>query len=108
MSNVISLNAIRKIKDAEIGDTAYQHLIDSMDKLELLEEMVRFQEERSRVGFLTPEMMVRGRILFNALENSAETEELKLLTGSYRRHLEHELAAYLSDPEEYERAAQES
>lgn len=62
-----------------------------MSKMELLEEMVRFQEERSQRGQLTLTMMVRGRILFRALEINAETDELRLLASSYRRHLEHEI-----------------
>ena len=94
MSNIISLNAVRELKDAEDEDHAYRAKILVMDKLSLLEEMVRFQEERSRLGHLTPLMMLRGKILFKALETSAETQELKLLTRSYRRHLEYELAAY--------------
>src|SRR4029079_13299840 len=85
------LKAIRDLKEAEQDDHAYQALILSMDKLELLEEMVRFQEERTRIGELTLPMMVRGKYLFKALEEAAETQELKLLTKSYRRHLEHEL-----------------
>jgi len=69
----------------------YRAKILGMEKVELLEEMVRFQEERSQVGSLTPDMMKKGRHLFQALENSAETRELKILAGSYRRHLELEL-----------------
>lgn len=89
--NVVSLAAVRELKSAENQDLAYQAQILGMDKLELLEEMVRFQEERTRLGHLTVQMMVRGKYLFKALEESAETNELKLLTRSYRRHLEYEL-----------------
>jgi len=92
-SNIVSLKVVRDIKNAEAEDLAYQAHILSLDKLELLEEMVRFQEERSKVGHLTLQMMSRGKLLFKALEESAETQELKLLTRSYRRHLEFELAA---------------
>jgi hypothetical protein len=96
MSNVVSLNAKRELKQAEGEDTiAYRAMILGMDKLELLEEMVRFQEERSALGHLTPTMMIRGKYLFKALEETAETQELQLLTRSYRRHLEFELDAYL-------------
>lgn len=94
MNNVISLKALREIRQAEKDDSSYLARIREMDKLELLEEMVRFQEERSAAGELSLSMMVRGKILFRALEDSAETRELQLLTGSYRRHLEHELAVY--------------
>lgn len=94
MNNVVSLKAAREIKTAQNDDLAYHAQILGMDKLQLLEEMVRFQEERSRVGVLTLQMMVRGRLLFKALEENAETQELKILTRSYRRHLEYELAAY--------------
>jgi len=72
-------------------ENRYRARIQGMEKLELLEEMVRFQEERSRVGKLTPQMMHQGRHLFQALETSAETKELRILAGSYRRHLEIEL-----------------
>jgi hypothetical protein len=99
MAKVLSLNAIRKIRQTETEDYGYKALILTMDKLELLEEMVRFQEERSRLGHLTLSMMVRGKMLFKALEETAETQELRLLTRSYRRHLEHELADYLENPE---------
>ncbi|MGK5083279.1 hypothetical protein WDW37_08225 [Bdellovibrionota bacterium FG-1] len=94
MNNVISLKAARSIKNAESDDQAYHARVLGMDKLELLEEMVRFQEERSRVGQLTLSMMVRGRHLFKALEENAETQELRLLTRSYRRHLDFELDDY--------------
>jgi hypothetical protein len=89
-SKVVSLDLVRQMKDAEALDPLYEQRIARMDKLELLEEMVRFQEERSRSGQLTLAMMIRGRVLFRALEANAETQELKILSGSYRRHLEHE------------------
>ena len=94
MSNVISLKAARELKNAESEDLAYRAKILGMDKLALLEEMVRFQEERSSLGELTLAMMLRGKFLFRALEETAETQELKLLTRSYRRHLEFELNAF--------------
>ena len=103
MSNIVSLKAVREIKEAE-GDMAYHARILGMDKLELLEEMVRFQEQRSHIGHLTPQMMIQGKLLFKALEDSAETNELRLLTRSYRRHLEFELSAYLKN----EKHAEES
>lgn len=98
MSNVISLKAVREVKQAELEDMEYHARILVMDKLELLQEMVRFQEERSKLGHLSLPMMVRGKLLFKALETSAETQELKLLTRSYRRHLEYEMAEFLKNP----------
>jgi hypothetical protein len=94
-NNVISLQSARNLKELQSGDLEYQAMILGMDKLELLEEMVRFQEERTRVGYLTLNMMLRGKFLFKALEQSAETKELRLLTGSYRRHLEAEITDHL-------------
>ena len=98
MANVVSLKAVRELKQSHQEDEAYKAVILKMDKLELLEEMVRFQEERARVGHLTPSMMLRGKVLFRALEETAETQELRLLTRSYRRHLDYELSAYLEKP----------
>jgi hypothetical protein len=95
MTNIVSLKAARELKEAQANDEPYRLRILALDKLELLEEMVRFQEERSKMEELTPAMMIRGKILFKALEESAETQELRLLTRSYRRHLEYELAAFV-------------
>jgi hypothetical protein len=90
-TNVVSLNVVRELKKAKQGDPAYEARVLKMDKLELLEEMMHFQEERAKVGHLAIPMMVRGQILFKALEASAETDELKQLARSYRRHLKYEL-----------------
>ncbi|OFZ81513.1 MAG: hypothetical protein A2583_03975 [Bdellovibrionales bacterium RIFOXYD1_FULL_53_11] len=92
MNNVISMRAFKDAKEAGQSDLAYHAKILSMSKVELLDEMVRFQQERSRTGELTTPMMIQGRYLFRALEQSAETEELRILTRAYRRHLEFELA----------------
>lgn len=91
-SKVISFQVYRDLR--AYHDRDYETMVKGMSKIELLEEMVKFQEERSRVGHLTPGMMVRGQVLFTALEVCAETEELKILTRSYKRHLAHELEAY--------------
>jgi hypothetical protein len=87
--NIINLTAERFSRTK--NDPQYETKIARMNKYELLEEMVRFQEERAEKGRLSLEMMVRGQILFRALENTAETSELRLLASSYRRHLEHEI-----------------
>jgi hypothetical protein len=96
-SKIISLDAARRIRDLSTKDEeyAYQARILGMDKLALLEEMVRFQQERSRNGELTLEMIARGKYLFKALEERAETQELQLLARSYRRHLDHEMSLKL-------------
>jgi hypothetical protein len=83
MSNIVSLKAVRDVKEAETEEHAYRAMILTMDKVDLLEEMVRFQEERSRIGELS--------LSIKALEETAETQELKILTRSYRRHLDYEL-----------------
>lgn len=93
--NIYSLNAAREMKRAEEEDYAYQAKILTMDKLQLLNEMVHFQEQRTALGSLSLEMMIRGKILFSALEKTAETEALCSLSKSYRRHLDLELKEYL-------------
>jgi hypothetical protein len=95
---VIDLAKHREVKKAAYEDQAYEGVIKRMDKLELLEEMVRFQEERCNLDKLTLPLIIKGRILFGALEASAETSELRLLTRSYKRHLDYELASYLGEP----------
>jgi hypothetical protein len=89
--NIINLSAERFSRTKH--DPQYETQIARMNKYELLEEMVRFQEERTAKGKLNLEMMVRGQILFRALELTSETSELRLLASSYRRHLEYEIEA---------------
>ena len=89
--NVVDLSLERSKRGSAKHDPYYQMNINRMSKIELLEEMVRFQEERTAKGSLTLTIMVRGRILFRALETHAETDELRLLASSYRRHLDHEI-----------------
>lgn len=94
MTNIISLRAYKALKDTDNDEElAYRAKLLSLSKVELLEEMVTFQEERKASGKLTHDMMIRGKHLFRALEESADTQELKILSRSYRRHLEYELTA---------------
>jgi hypothetical protein len=93
--NIIDLQAARNRRGLAQNDPYYQVRINRMSKIELLEEMVQFQEERTTKGQLSLTLMVRGKILFRALETHAETDELRLLASSYRRHLEHEIADQL-------------
>lgn len=95
MSEVISLEQAREARKVKQGDPGYQAKLERMDKLELLEEMMRFQEERTATGKLSLKMMVRGQILFTILEAQAETQELRELSKTYCRHLKLELEAYL-------------
>jgi len=90
-SQIIDLSEFRRRKLDTDEEYAYRARILVMEKAQLLEEMVAFQQERSRVGQLTRSMMVRGKYLFRALEERAETNELRILARSYRRHLEFEL-----------------
>ena len=84
MSNVINMSDRRKI------NTDYKKLVGSMDKIQLLEAMVDFQETRTAEGKLTPELIAYGLVLFKALTENAETPELKTLSRSYYRHLTYE------------------
>ena len=92
---ILHLQALREVRKTEEAEAEYIKKIKVMDKVTLLDEMVRFQEDRSQTGHLTLSMIVRGKILFDLLEKQAETRGLQAITGSYRRHLEHELVHYL-------------
>lgn len=90
-NNVVNLFAARKKKSATEAIAHWTKYYGGMDKLELLEQMVGYQARRAEAGFFPVEMLPEGIALFRALEQSAETDELRLLTRSYRRHLEYEM-----------------
>lgn len=93
MSNVVSLRAFKLSKLIDTEELAYQAKLLDMSKQELLEEMVRFQEERKAAGVMDLAMMTRGKHLFKMLYEQADSAELKILSLSYRKHLEYEIAA---------------
>ncbi len=90
-SEITSLTHFRELKRAKAQEEMYRSKLLNLTKLELLEEMVRFQEERRLEDKLSITMMVRGHHLFKQLEERADTRELQILARAYRRHLEHEL-----------------
>ncbi len=95
--NIISLPVFKVLNDNRRANNAYTRKIQAMSKVELLEEMVRFQQKRSSLGHLTIDLMLKGQILFRAIEENAETEELTILSRSYRRHLDFELKEMLKN-----------
>ncbi len=107
MSNakIIDLSQFKSIQISKKEHSEYQLYIDSLDKLQLLNEMVNFQHQRSEKGKLDATLMTQGLVLFRRLEQEAESEGLRSLAHSYRRHLEHELADYLKDPKGYDARA---
>jgi hypothetical protein len=86
------------VSSEQEAEWAYRSKILAMDKVELLEEMVRYQEERSRRTRHDPAEIIQGQHLFEALEKAAETQELRALARSYRRHLELELREHRKAP----------
>ncbi len=97
MTKVVFLNDVRAQKKQSLPrevELDYQAKILGMEKADLLEEMIRFSQERSENGALTVDMMKRGKFLFERIEKCAETDELRRLSSSYRRHLSHELLAH--------------
>lgn len=90
-NNIVQLNVVREIRQAEKSNSSYEARIQKLEKLELLDEMMKFQESRSTMGHLTFEMMIQGQTLFRRIEEMAETLELKSLAHSYCRHLKFEL-----------------
>jgi len=66
----------------------------NMHKIELLEEMVKFQDEKARTGTLTRLQINNGIILFRELEKQAETPEMKQLASAYQKHLRLTLSTF--------------
>lgn len=89
MGNVVSLVAK---KQAVIELREWASYIDSLDKLQLLEEMIKYQELRLREDRMSDLMIRQGQILFGALTQVAETKELRHMVIAYHCNLNLELA----------------
>jgi len=85
MSNVIDLKT-RKPITQDFQDTEYLATVMTMDKLELLDEMIRFQQ-MGGLKNITIMAAVRASHLFEVLEATAETNELKEVCMTYRSRL---------------------
>ena len=95
MGDVVDFKKFKMESDVDQIRKDFREKYLAMDMISLLEQMVTFQEGRARIGELTPRMMVEGAELFAQIELKASTDELRLLAGSYTRHCEHELKAFL-------------
>ena len=82
------------ITNCDICSDSHNSKISNMTKLELMEEMILFQKERSRMGYFTWPMIIRGQLLFKMIEESAETQEMKLLANSYLEYFNFEITNY--------------
>jgi hypothetical protein len=91
MADVFDFQAAKNKKENLLKDPFFQKYIDKMDIPQLLEEMIRYHEQKPKDKELVFSM-IRGIILFEALERKCFTEEVRLLAGSYKRHLQHEIA----------------
>lgn len=67
------------------------------DKQTLLNQMVDFQERRKAGVKLDITMILEGIELFKSLESTADTEELRVLSKSYFKYLEHELKQLIGE-----------
>lgn len=89
MCIVVDFKAYQAIKNQD----EYKAKINAMDKVELLEEMVRFQEERAS-NPTTAKLITQGVILFDRIYNAAETQELKSLSRAITITLKLEAPRY--------------
>lgn len=94
MAEIISLKNKLEVSRTKRACEEYKKKIQAMDKLELLEEMVRFYEDWNIIDVPALEMIIKGMIFFEILKDKCETEELKHSTEFYYGLLELELKNY--------------
>lgn len=86
--NVLSFSKFREKKFLNNRLEDYQKVINTMDKLGLLEEMERFIDKRKDKEYLkSEENILRGIILFKKLDNNCETTDMMHLVKTYLKTL---------------------
>ncbi len=86
--NVLSFSKFREKKYLNNRLEDYQKVINTMDKLGLLEEMERFIDKRKDKEYLkSEENIFRGIILFKKLDNNCETTDMMHLVKTYLKTL---------------------
>jgi len=87
MSNIVSLSSFRD----EFSNPTYSAKIAQMDRLELVNEVVNFNEERYMNGGLNKDLIVKGLILFKNMAENSATSNFREFARSYHKHLELEM-----------------
>jgi len=92
MGDVYDFQAAKNKKQNQNTDPLFQKQVDRMDRLQLMEEMIKYNDKRKESkdpnGLF---WIIRGIILFTAIEHKCETNDMKALASSYRRHLQIQL-----------------
>ena len=88
--NVVSLKAVRTLKECQKLFEGYRQRVHKMEKTDLLMELDRYRTEASRYPhhLLT---IVKGEILLHAVKSRSLTKELKDFASSEERRLKVEL-----------------
>ena len=91
MSNIIYLNIYQQQKKKLCSVVEYIKKLESLNKIELLDEMVLWREKRNKIPNLTLDLIQIGIPLFKLLSEQSETQELKIITTQMYKHLQYEL-----------------
>ena len=94
MNNVISLDTKLKINKAKHECKEYEAKIKAMNNEQLLQEMIKFQEDWALMDIPALEAILKGMIFFSKLKESVDTKELKDMVEFYYSLLEQELKEY--------------
>lgn len=90
MSNIVNLSSFRD----EFCNPAYAAKIAKMDRLDLVNEVIHFNEERYINGGLNKDLIIRGLLLFKNMGENATTQNFKEFAMTYCKHLELELQVF--------------
>jgi hypothetical protein len=92
MATIIDFKSRRELYEVK-RDEAYSQKLSTMDKLQLLEEMVNFNDKRDKLG-LSVKSITEGLVLFKLLQTNAETVELREVSTRIINDLQSHLDKY--------------
>ena len=88
-------NQFRNFDDPKFPFSEYYHKIQSLQKTDLLKEMIQFQAKKAEHYDLSYQMVLQGQILFQAIEEKAMSPVLKKFAQAYHKNLKLELKMIL-------------
>jgi len=91
----INSNQFRNFDYPKFPFSEYYRKIQSLEKSDLLKEMIQFQAKRSEHYHLAYQMVLQGQILFQAIEEKAVSTVLKKFAHAYHKNLKLELKMIL-------------
>ncbi len=85
-------NNVFPIRLKKLDLNRYREELLIMPRIDLLQEMMKYQEEAEKLKTQPYPFLQKGSVLFSVIEFVAQTDDLRSIASAYRRHLDFQMS----------------